>query len=108
MLSKKSRIGRRGLEEVLRAGKSFRTSYFSIKYLYSESALQCAVVLSKKIAKKAVERNRVRRAVYRALAPHTSKRKGRMVVFVQNIPQGTLTPLFADDLVSVWAKLVRE
>ncbi|MEI7719694.1 MAG: ribonuclease P protein component [bacterium] len=108
MLARKSRIGKQGLAEVFRVGKPFRTSLLSIKYLPSPGVLQCAVVISKKVAKKAVERNRVRRAVYRALVPSVAqenKKHGKLVVFVQKIPADPLTPAFVADMESVWKKI---
>lgn len=105
MLPRKSRIGKKGLAEVLRVGKTLRTTFFSIKYAPSKISLQSAVVVSKKTAKSAVVRNRLRRAAYRALAPHISQKSGRMVLFVQKVPPAPLTPAFALDLAPVWEKV---
>ena len=107
MLKRTQRIGRIGLAEVLAAGKPLRSSHFSIKYLAATSPLQCAVVVSKKVAKSAVQRNKLRRAAYRALAAHATKtqKHGRMVLFIQKIPTSSLTPAFSSDLESIWLKI---
>ena len=105
MLPRTARIGTQGLKEVISTGKSLRTIFLSIKYLSSGESLQCAVVVSKKVAKGAVERNCIRRAVYRALAVHKSGKGGKMVVFVQKTPKGPLEPAFTEDLASVWGKV---
>jgi len=105
MLARKSRIGTKGLGEVFRLGVSLRTPFLSLKYQYSPTPLLCAVVVSKKIAKKAVERNRIRRAVYRALTPLRLGKSGTLVVFVQKVPSDPLTPAFTSELCAVWGKI---
>lgn len=79
------------------AGRSRRTSLLSAKYIAGGNVLRASAVVSKKVAKKAVERNRLRRALYRALAAY--KGTGIAVIFIQKVPADPLTPAFVNDLV---------
>jgi ribonuclease P protein component len=70
----------------------------SIKELASPGPFRCAVVISKKIAKTAVARNRARRALYRALKTTSLPRTGHAILFVQSVPRTDLSGVFASEL----------
>jgi len=97
MLPKRRRLSAREVKEVLLKGRSRRASLLSAKYIAGNAPLRASAVISSKVAKKAVERNRLRRALYRALS--TYKGAGTAVIFIQKIPADPLTPAFAHDLV---------
>ncbi len=97
MLPKRRRLSAREVKDVMAKGRSLRASLLSAKYISGGSLLRASAVVSKKVAKKAVERNRLRRALYRALATHGGT--GTAVIFIQKIPADPLTPAFARDLV---------
>ena len=103
MLPKRRRLSAEEVREIIAKGRPVRASFLSLKYISGPQALRAAVVVSKKISKKAVIRNRVRRALYRAL--HTMDGKGSVVVFVQKIPDTALTPAFSEELMVLLAKL---
>lgn len=84
MLPKQRRLVAAEVREVLRKGRSTRASFLSFKHLAGLFPLRVAVVVPKSVAKKATERNRIRRAVYRALTPFGGVGMG--VVFVQKTP----------------------
>ena len=69
MLSKKYRFhSRGGVKYTYKHGKTIRTPKISL--VYNENArghIRCAVVVSKKVEKTAVARNRIRRRVYEAI-----------------------------------------
>lgn len=65
--------------------------------------LRSAAVVSKAVAKRAVDRNRLRRALYRALQSLSGE--GRAVFFVQQIPPPPLSTAFARDLAALQSKL---
>jgi len=67
MLSKRSRLTAAEVRSVIKNGRSLRSPTLSAKYV-AGSTSKAAVVVSTKVAKKAVERNRLRRAAYQALA----------------------------------------
>jgi ribonuclease P protein component len=101
MLKKQARLTAREVREVIANGRSTRASVLSAKYMPAKQ-LRASVVVSKKVAKRAVDRNRVRRAVYRALGK--VKAEGTYVVFVQKVPKDPLTPVFFDDLLVLTAQ----
>lgn len=71
MISRVHRFhGQGSLNRVYRAGKIVRGPYFAIKYSPAPSAVgayRAAVVVSKKVSKSAVVRNRIRRRIYEVL-----------------------------------------
>ncbi len=105
MLPKRRRLSAREVKEVMASGRPRRASLLSAKYTPNSSLLRASAVVSKKVAKKAVERNRLRRALYRALAayrgtgPNGAPIGGTAVIFIQKVPPDPLTPAFARDLV---------
>lgn len=66
MLPKTNRLSASEVCEILKTGRSARAGTLSAKYLRLPGA-RAAVVVSSKVAKTAVLRNRLRRAAYRAL-----------------------------------------
>ncbi len=67
MLSRANRFhGRASLRYVYQNGKMVRGPLLGLKYAVNErrQAFRCAIVVSKKISKSAVKRNRVRRQLY--------------------------------------------
>lgn len=81
MLPKRSRLTAAEVRQVLKTGRAARGTGITLKYEAAEGA-QVAVVVSKKVAKGATERNRLRRLVYRSLP--SSLPRARMVLFVQS------------------------
>lgn len=69
MISKKYRFhSRGGVKYVYKHGKTLRTSKMSLTFTENTRGFtRIAVVVSKKVAKSAVKRNRIRRRVYEAL-----------------------------------------
>lgn len=69
MLSQKSRISNpRLIDKLNKEGKAFKTSHFVFKYLPSQfGESKFAAVVSKKIAPKAFDRNRLRRQIAESL-----------------------------------------
>ena len=78
MLKKINRFhGHGSIRWVLAKGKTNRGRTMSLRYDQSQGGLKVAVVVSKKVAKSAVIRNRIRRRVYaiarEVLSPETVK-----------------------------------
>ena len=84
MLNQKSRISnQRLIEKLNKAGKSYKTSYFVFKFLPSLSEdSKFAPVVSKKIAPKAVTRNKIRRQITESLRLNLSLVKSPIVCLV--------------------------
>jgi len=68
MFPKKNRITKTGFDTLLKKGSVFHSPYFSLRYNKKDSSLpQFAFVVSKKVAKNAVERNILRRRGFSSL-----------------------------------------
>ena len=103
MLPKVRRLTSKDVTEVMRRGRSRRGVYLSLKRLTLPSPLRTSAVVAKSVAKKAVERNRLRRAVYRALGGiATPLTTGDVVVFVQKVPKNDIGRVFKDDLIQLF------
>ena len=82
MISKLYRFHRRGaLNYVYKKGRTVRTEYLSLRYVPSRNQdYRLAVVVSKKVSKSAVKRNRIRRRIYEIVRLHR-KSSGRPMPF---------------------------
>jgi len=72
MISQKYRFhGRSSLKYVFTNGNNIRNSFFSVKWTANSHRKhpRVAVIVSKKVYKSAVRRNRIRRRVYTAVQP---------------------------------------
>ena len=83
MLPKKQRLGAAEVREILKRGRSVRSGTLSAKYVAAATA-KVAIVVSVKVSKTAVMRNKLRRAAYLAL--RSSMPKGVHVVFFLHKP----------------------
>lgn len=64
MLPKKERISRKKFNELFTQSKIFSRGSFFVVKTTAEDGFRAAVVVSKKVAKKATERNRIKRQLY--------------------------------------------
>lgn len=113
MLSNKNRfIGRGSLSYVYRNGKTLRSNYGVIRFTpkNKHNEFRVAVVVSKKVAKSAPVRNRIRRRVYesiRLLAPdYLNNQDIIFTVFddrLANIPHQELMEFISQQLEQVKA-----
>lgn len=92
MISSKYRFhGQNGIRLVYRKGQTIRTKHCAVKYLVNTQgeSYRISVVVSKKVAKSAPMRNRIRRRLYeqfRLLAPgHLGKVDIVVTVFDQDL-----------------------
>ena len=86
MLKKQNRFhGRRSVVKVLKSGHSRRGSDFSVRTTISSKAPRIAVLVSKKVDKRAVVRNTIRRRIVSAMEDILKLRpSGDVVVIVHN------------------------
>jgi ribonuclease P protein component len=72
MISKANRFhGRNSLNTVYRKGRAVRGEYISLRYIPTRrDDYRLAVVVSKKVSKSAVVRNRIRRRIYEIVRLH--------------------------------------
>jgi ribonuclease P protein component len=110
MLNKRSRLRANEVAEVIKSGRSARTTHLQVKFVSRSGPFRSAAVAPKSIAKKATDRNRLRRALYRALLSHISANpqstpKGNAVFFVRLVPKEALSSAFLAELPSLFSKL---
>lgn len=95
--------GHGGLRYLHKNGRSVRTRFISLRYITNprRAHSRVAVIVSKKVSKSAVKRNRIRRRVYEivrlyfdSLQPHID-----MVFSVHNIEVATMPALEVHDAV---------
>ena len=98
MLSKTRRLRAAEVREVLARGRGRGGEVLSVKILPTTSAFRCAVVVSKKLARTAVMRNKMRRAVYRALRGTSLPHTGHAILFVRSVPKTDAGKVFAAEL----------
>jgi len=110
MLPKKRRLNAAQVREIITSGKSVRGGAVSLKYVVKQGYFGVAVVVPKSVARLAVARNTIRRAVYRAvsssigegaLIPHNLM----VVFFVRAIPS-PLSPAYTQEVVALLTKLL--
>jgi len=111
MLSRRRRLRTTEVAEVLRIGKNFRGRFLSAKVLGgSDDTIRVAAVVPKSLIKGAVSRNRVRRALYRAIASLPEEKRGNkaalIVFFVRAVPPPPLAPTFAGDVKKILSSLL--
>jgi ribonuclease P protein component len=76
MIPKTSRISREDFEKVMKKGGFLNSSFFTFRFLENPlKSTHFSVVVSKKIAKTAVSRNKIRRRVYSIIKKHTKELK---------------------------------
>ena len=88
MLPKSHKLNSVEFKAVFDGGKTIHTDHFMVKTVPQTDhsrGLQAAVVVSKKISKKAVDRNRLRRQIFAALEPHKTH-PHRMILILK--PKG--------------------
>ena len=83
MLPKSRRLSAAEVREVLAKGKTFRVGQYVGKFLAGRPVLGVAVVVSKKVARKATSRNTLRRKAYLELESLTLPHTGSLALFVQ-------------------------
>lgn len=95
MLPKKQRIERPFFDLLLKKGRSTHTSLFSVSVLSAETLKQHSkfgVVVSKKVAKQAVTRNKLRRRAYAVFSKeHGNIKKGFLVALFFKKPAAELS-----------------
>ena len=86
------------VKKVLAEGRGRRGTLLSLKLQAAPGPFRCAVVVPKKVAQSAVMRNRVRRALYRALRGVSLPPSGHAILFVQALPKENALAAFTSEL----------
>ncbi|MFZ3020424.1 MAG: ribonuclease P protein component [Minisyncoccia bacterium] len=86
MLPKKNRLSKKEILELLPKAKTVRGNFLFLKFKYVDAGkpFKAGVSISKKVAKKAVERNKVRRIIYRVLSQRIKNIESSHIFFIIN------------------------
>ena len=88
MIAKKYRISRESISFILRKGESFTSDFFILKFTKNNSdCFRFACIVSKKIDKKAVIRNKFRRRIYEAIRLNMELLENRAPLDIIFIPK---------------------
>lgn len=105
MIPKERRIGRELVGLVVKTGRPIDSRYFFTRFLYKSGVFGVAVSVSKKVCKRAVDRNRLRRRVYSILAKE-AQGKNKLIVFSAKKEAPTLRREFLrKELVNILKKI---
>jgi ribonuclease P protein component len=109
MLPKKRRLTSAEVREVIARGVNVRGSIVSLKYLVNKGVFKVSVVAPKSVAKRAVDRNRLRRVLYGVIRELSKENpnlfpQGLLVFFVRSTPS-PLTPALRADISAIINKL---
>lgn len=113
MLPKGARLTSGEVQEVLSRGTSVyipaqkgQKSLISLKFLAKTGGFKSSAVAPKSVAKSAVERNRLRRAVYNAILSFPSPRaSGYAVFFIRSIPEKPLSRALKPEIGALLEKI---
>lgn len=103
MISKLNRFhGRNSLNGVYQKGKAVRGDYISMRYLATKRKdYRLAVVVSRKVSKSAVKRNRIRRRIYEIVRLYKKEKS-------QEWPVDIVVSVFDEKAAKVSAEELRE
>lgn len=104
MLKKRQRLSKRQFDEIFRSGKRYHSPLFQLIYT-DQTGFSGAVVVGKKVHKRAVDRNRLRRRVYNILY-RLSKDKGLTGTYII-ITKPTAAPAGFNDLKTAVEQLLK-
>lgn len=90
MLPSQNRLRAHDVASLGKKGAFLRNKYFTARYIPA-ARIGVAVVVSKKVYKKAVDRNALRRKVYTACIPLLPSLPALHIVIYPHIPVSTLT-----------------
>ena len=106
MLSKKERLNRATFNRFFASGKRIQGTYIQLIYTKYPS-LHASVVVSKKVAKKAVERNKIRRRIYAIVRTILQKerKKGVYICIVKPSAYTTSFQELKDDIKALTSRI---
>ena len=109
MLPKKRRLTGAEVRSVLALGKGVRSGVLSLKYVENKGHFRAVVVAPKSVAKRAVDRNRLRRALYLVLSKLPKDQSAALhnitgVFFIRGVPT-PLVPTLRENVGAIVAKL---
>ncbi len=84
MLPVKKRVTKKLFDEILKKGVVFYGSFFTFRYINNTEIRRYAFVVPKKIAKKAVDRNKLKRRAYNIIRSLPTKNSSGIFFYKKN------------------------
>ena len=103
MLQKKKRVTKELFQTVIKSGNTISGSFFMFRYI-KQTQPQYAFVASKKVAKRAFDRNKLRRYGYNTIRACSLKNYVG-IFFYKKIPQKSDFKEVKEDILSILSKL---
>jgi RNase P protein component len=103
MLSKNKRVTKELFQKIMNTGGSLSSPFFVFRYLYGDRP-QYAFVAPKSVAKRAVDRNKLRRIGYNTLNSYTLK-NFLGIFFYKKQGKNASTQEIKEDIVSILKRL---
>lgn len=105
MLAKARRLSAHQVKRVLREGLRARSGFLSARFVRTEVGKEAfAAVVSLKVARNAVGRNKARRALYAAVAA-ASLPPVKAAILLERLPQGSLRPSLSKEVPELFTQV---
>ncbi len=105
MFPKEKRLNTALFKEVMTSGKAFHSSFFTLKVLKKDSKSLFSVSVSKKVAKSAVLRNKIRRRIYSVIRSIENKIKdGFYIILIAKEPTKTDFEIIKEEVNNIFVK----
>lgn len=102
MLPKENRLTKQDeFSTILKSGRRLKSRFLVVSILAKSNALRVGLVVSKRVSKKAVVRNRIRRVIYHILHDlqvRSVLKDAEAVMLVTRIPEGKMYDEFKQDI----------
>lgn len=92
MLKRNQRLSRDEFKTLLRGGKRLHTECFTLVWVPGRE-MKCGVSVGKKVAKKATQRNKIRRRIYSILKKHHTLILKKHILILTKPPLSGLSPV---------------
>ncbi len=83
MLPKSQRLGTKAFTEIIGKGQSFHSPFLILREIFSHKNSSFAVSVSKKVAKLAVDRNKIKRQVYSSIKKLNIKSGHKIIIIMK-------------------------
>lgn len=97
MIPKTSRINREDFEKIMKKGGFLNSPFFTLRFLKNPlNTTHFSVVVSKKVAKTAVSRNKIRRRAYSILRKYAKNPYFAILIGKKGVEKATFSEVEAD------------
>lgn len=108
MLPRNERISSKQMRALPRPTVRFNRDVLSISYVADEDRFAVAIIVSKKVSKKAVVRNRIRRWLYAVAAENKNQLpKGQYIVRINPAARSVSRRVLQSELVSLFGEIIK-